>query len=176
MENKAYYLALNEFIKTAGMTQAEFADYARMHPEILKECFNTQSKLIIGTFLSIAMGCVKVIEETADESRRSGLQKRYTRFFDAYLTEWPNEFLSVANPHFYRKVEEMAAAAGDAVSAKVRRLYHPDEAEENKPAEKDIRAELDKLLTRLNEKGQREALRRIQEMAYIPDYQAGGNR
>ena len=61
MENKAYYLALNEFIKTAGMTQAEFADYARMHPEILKECFNTQSKLIIGTFLSIAMGCVKVI-------------------------------------------------------------------------------------------------------------------
>ena len=127
MENKAYYLALNEFIKTAGMTQAEFADYARMHPEILKECFNTQSKLIIGTFLSIAMGCVKVIEETADESRRSGLQKRYTRFFDAYLSEWPNEFLSVSNPHFHRRVEEMAKAAGEAVYVKIRGMYHPDE-------------------------------------------------
>ena len=66
MENKAYSQALSEFIRTAGMTQPEFADYARMHPEILKECFNTQSKLIIGTFLSIAVGCTKIIEETAE--------------------------------------------------------------------------------------------------------------
>lgn len=176
MENEAYYSALKEFITASGMSVSDFADYARMHPEILKECFDTESKMIIGTFLSIALGCTKVMEETEDPAKRDELKQLYARYYDAYLTEWPNEFLSVANPHFYRKVEEMAAAAGDAVSAKVRRLYHPDEAEENKPAEEDIRAELDKLLTRLNEKGQREALRRIQEMAYIPDYQAGGNR
>ena len=175
MENKAYYLALNEFIKTAGMTQAEFADYARMHPEILKECFNTQSKLIIGTFLSIAMGCVKVIEETADESRRSGLQKRYTRFFDAYLSEWPNEFLSVSNPHFHRRVEEMAKAAGEAVYVKIRGMYHPDELVET-AEETGILSRLEALLSHLNEDGQREALRRIEEMTYVPSYQNAQNR
>lgn len=175
MENKAYYLALNEFIKTAGMTQAEFADYARMHPEVLKECFDTQSKLIIGTFLSIAVGCTKIMEETAEESRRSELQKRYTRFFDAYLTEWPDEFLSVANPHFRRRVEEMAKAAGESVSVKIRGMYHPDELVET-AEETGMLSRVEALLSRLNEDGQREALRRIEEMTYVPAYQNKMNR
>ena len=179
MENKAYYQALSEFIRTAGMTQPEFADYARMHPEILKECFNTQSKLIIGTFLSIALGCTKIIEETAEESRRSEMQKRYTRFFDAYLTEWPNEFLSVANPHFRRRVEEMAKAAGEAVYVKIRGMYHPDElveTAEETAEETGILSRVEAILSRLNEDGQREALRRIEEMTYVPAYQNTTNR
>lgn len=175
MENKAYYQALSEFIEAAGMTRPEFADYARMHPEVLKECFDTQSKLIIGTFLSIAVGCTKIMEETAEESRRSELQKRYTRFFDAYLTEWPDEFLSVANPHFRRRVEEMAKAAGETVYVKIRGMYHPDELVET-AEETGMLSRVEALLSRLNEDGQREALRRIEEMTYVPAYQNKMNR
>lgn len=175
MENKAYYQALSEFIEAAGMTRPEFADYARMHPEVLKECFDTQSKLIIGTFLSIAVGCTKIMEETAEESRRSELQKRYTRFFDAYLTEWPDEFLSVANPHFRRRVEEMAKAAGETVYVKIRGMYHPDELVET-AEETGMLSRVEALLSRLNEDGQREALRRIEEMTYVPAYQNTTNR
>lgn len=174
MENKAYYLALDEFIKAAGMTQSEFADYARMHPEILKECFDTQSKLIIGTFLSVAVGCTKVMEEIGDDSKRDKLQRLYARYFDAYLTEWADEFLSVSNPHFLRRVEEMAKAAGDAVYTRIRRLYHPDEVVET-AEEMDFRAHLDALLARLNETGQREVLRRVEEMTYVPAYQNAQN-
>lgn len=174
MENKAYYLALDEFIKAAGMPQSEFADYARMHPEVLKECFDTQSKLIIGTFLSVAVGCTKVMEETEDGSKRDKLQQLYTRYFDAYLTEWPDEFLSVPNPHFHRRVEEMAKAAGDAVYTRIRCLYHPDEAAETEE-ETDLHSRMDALLARLNETGQREALRRIEEMTYVPAYQNAQN-
>ena len=175
MENEAYYSALKEFITASGMSVSDFADYARMHPEILKECFDTESKMIIGTFLSIALGCTKIIEETAEESRRSEMQKRYTRFFDAYLTEWPNEFLSVSNPHFHRRVEEMAKAAGEAVYVKIRGMYHPDELVET-AEETGILSRLEALLSHLNEDGQREALRRIEEMTYVPAYQNAQNR
>lgn len=174
MENKAYYLALNEFIKAAEMTQSEFADYARMHPEVLKECFDTQSKLIIGTFLSVAVGCTNVMEDTGDGNKRDKLQQLYMRYFDAYLTEWPDEFLSVPNPHFRRRVEEMAKVAGDAVYTRIRRLYHPDEVAET-VENTDLRSRLDALLTRLNETGQHEALRRIEEMTYVPAYQNAQN-
>ena len=69
----------------------------------------------------------------------------------------------------------MAKAAGEAVYVKIRGMYHPDELVET-AEETGILSRLEALLSHLNEDGQREALRRIEEMTYVPAYQNAQNR
>ena len=54
-------------------------------------------------------------------------------------------------------------------------MYHPDELVET-AEETGILSRLEALLSHLNEDGQREALRRIEEMTYVPAYQNAQNR
>lgn len=180
MENERYYQMLRQFLAASGLTVVQFAEKANIIPEILKESFDTTSKLMIGNFISVAIGCQKAIGEQNDARKKTELQRLYTRYFAEYLEECPNEFLSISNPHFIRRIEEMAALAGEEVSAKVRHLLHPEEEKlaAAKPnaalslEEKDaFHTKLNELLALLNKDGQREILKRIEELTYVPAYQ-----
>ncbi|MGN1014581.1 MAG: hypothetical protein ACI4PM_04400 [Butyricicoccus sp.] len=181
MQNKKYYRELKEFLVVSRLTVPQFAERANIDPEILKEMFHTESKLIIGNFISIAMGCRKVMEEQSDASTKAELQTLYTRYFEEYLLAWPNDFLSIPNPHFIRRIEQMAELAGETVHTKVQRLLHPERTEPEKPKQParelpiseesgDFRTKLNALLDRLNENGQREVLKRVEELTYVPAY------
>lgn len=182
MEHEKYYLVLKEFLAVSGLTVVQLAEKANMIPEMLKESFDTKSKLIIGNFTAVALGCRKVIEEQNDRSKREELQRLYTRYFEEYLVVCPHDFSSIPNPHFIRRIEEMAALAGETVHTRVRQLLYPEKTiptEVKQPVQpkqwakagEEFSTKLNALLSRLNEEGQREVLKRVEELTYVPAYQ-----
>lgn len=169
-----YYDTLQSFLTESGVSVLDFSDRIRMFSEMFKELLNTRSKMTIGTFMSVMVGCKGIVERQKDEDHREKLRVLQAKLFGEYLDENKESLLSVANPHFAEKIEEMAAYADSALFKRVHALYHPNEFSDETLIESNIKdplTALSSILSSLNEEGCRELVKRAKELIFVPEYQ-----
>lgn len=185
--SEQYYDTLQTFLTESGTSALDFADRIRMFSEMFKELLNTRSKMTIGTFTSVIVGFKAIVDEEENFAEKKQLQKLFSQFYSEYLAECSESFHSATNPHFQKRIEEMAKFAGPEQYAKVHQLYHPnDPIQEEAPAKEeapvmektpipasvsgDPLKALASVLASLNEDGIYEVLKRARELTYVPEY------
>ena len=165
-ESDTLYKILSDFRIKAGLSMQELAKAARMEKEILEELIYTNSTLMAGNFASLAKAMTECKDHSSQEIKGE-LEKFYKEFVDAYLTEYPDQLQVIINPHFRQSIMQIAEATGDmAIVEKLKHLYHGDEEKSSV----DLETELGKLLEKLNDVGRQEAVKRVRELGYIPEY------
>lgn len=167
MENEVLYRLLREFQSKAGLTIDALADAARIPDFVLQELIVENSMITIGTFASLSLGLVQIMEDEAQDS--DALREIYTQFVDEYVTNYPEQFESFPNPYFKKTIVRIGEhTQQEAVRQKISKLLGLDE-----PASADTSpfAQLTALWKQLNDCGQQEAVNRLHELTFIPKYQ-----
>lgn len=165
-----YYNTLQSFLNESGVTVLDFSDRIRMFSEMFKELLSTRSKMTIGTFMSVLVGCKGIIDEKSGDETKKELHILYTQLFEEYLAENEEAFLSVTNPHFCRKIEDMADFASTDIYNRIHHLYHPNETVSSSFTAEDPMEALRSILLTLNQEGCRELIKRARELTYVPCY------
>lgn len=163
-EHKKLYLIIKDFQTQAGLTTEALADAARIPELILHECISEESKLTIGTFASLALGFLKVI----NASNQPALRQTYAQFVEEYVTSNPEQFDNFPNPHFKKTILRIGEETQqDAVNQKIRARIVP---EEELPNER-FTEQLMQYWKALNPGGQQEAVKHLYHLTFVPEYQ-----
>lgn len=166
MENEVLYRLLREFRLKANISVADLSEASGIPEVVLQELIAVNSILTIGTFASLSLGFVKIMDKSQDSS---ALREIYAQFVDEYVTNYPEQFESFPNPHFKKTIVRIGdQTQQEAVRQKISKLLGLDE-----PASADTSpfAQLTALWKQLNDCGQQEAVTRLHELTFIPKYQ-----
>ena len=166
MEYEEMYEYLGEFRMEGNISIGKLAEAARMEDYVLRECISANSKLMLGTFATLANGMLKVMEEY-DEELKAELKKHYAGFVEAFVECNPEQFDNGQNHYFVQTILRLVdAAENETVSAKVRELFEGKKA----PDTGEVLSQINEILPLLNEEGLQEAVKRVKELTYVPEY------
>lgn len=161
MDTEKVYQLLRQFIKAAGLNNKKFAELAGINPNTFQTMVNRKSvpKADIISKINQAMS---EITQHAEENKASELLRIYVPFLSIALGV-------EANSAVRNSFVELGSLAHDMTKFPTFDLRLMDEPPTSKQAA--IRSLTLDALNKLSLEGQEEALKRIEELAFVPKYQ-----
>ena len=185
-KNSYYYQLLKEFQTAANLSHDELADAVRIDPLILKDQFDTLSKLL--QIIDSLSGAEEAAPDSGQDAPGSEdeLRSLYLRLFEEYLHICPDQFDKSFNPYFTKSIANLAEKTGsEDLHRQVRELLgmelqNPPESspknendtpeDSREPAEDPTFEQIREAWDALNPLGRHMACRLMQGLLELPEF------
>lgn len=144
MSNEIQYNALLEFISLADISNRQFAELAHIAPTTFQNMIYRKSRISHERFNLISLAMCKILEQKSDSDKRQRLEELYLTY---------NYSMDMTGHRLSGSLSGIQTALEGAIGTNPLKL------------------QLDAAFNKLNDKGQLEAIKRVEDLTYNPDYQ-----